>query len=211
MRKNEGGITVNALFRKEIYSMNRVFLFFTPIIFLSAIQSQGSYQFIIYVFTVSAYYVMVSNMPDKNVPNSSLLIQSLPIKRSTIILAKYCSPLMWFCFAISIYLIFAGVFSFTIAPFPTLSELVLVFCMLYLYVNLYYPLYYRGGYNFSSVICVAFLLFPFIAKIFFANLLSMVFDGVLQNPIFIFSAFILTLLITFVSFFISNQIYEKYR
>lgn len=202
---------MNALFRKEILGMQRIFLIFTPMIFLSAIQMKGPYQFIVYVFTVSAYYVMVSNMPDKNVPNGSLLIQSLPIKRHTIILAKYCAPLMWFCYAILIYLLFAGVFAFTFAPFPTLSELVLVFCMLYLYVSLYYPLYFRGGYTFSGVITAPFVLVLFLTKIFFISFLSWAFDDILQQPLFIASAFILTLLITFVSFMISNRIYEKYR
>lgn len=200
---------MNALLRKEVYGMQRFFLFFTPIMFFSAIQTQGSYQFIVYVFIVSTFYVMVSNMPDKNVPNGKLLIESLPIKRSTIVLAKYCAPLMWFCLAVLIYIIFAA--SFTIIPFPALSELVLVFCMLYLYVSLYYPLYYRGGYTFSGVICAPFVLITFISKISYFNLLSIAFDDVLHNPSYLVGLMVLTGILTVISFISSLKIYQKHR
>ncbi|WP_338751052.1 ABC-2 transporter permease [Bacillus sp. FJAT-52991] len=196
----------------DIQGMNRLLLFMTPFIFLTSITAGHSYQFIVFVFAVSAYYVMISNMPDKQNPDRSLLIHTLPITRTQMVVAKYIEGLMWFLIAVTVYIVIAGGFGgFIIAPVPKWKDVIIVLSMLLFVMSVFYPLYYRWGYYVAIASAGPIILVLFTSSVFYQSLLPKLFDHWLATPSFLYTLFSLAIVTCIMSMFSSIRLFEANR
>ncbi|WP_232726175.1 ABC-2 transporter permease [Bacillus sp. FJAT-42315] len=200
------------LMRLNVQSMNRLLLFMTPLIFLSTITTAShSYQFIVFVFAVSGYYVMISNLPNKENPDSSLLIHTLPVTRAQIVVAKYIGGLKWFLIAFTIYLIVAGGLGGFIAPVPKWQEIIIVLSMLLGVMSIFYPLYYRWGYYAAIAANGPIILLFFMSSSFYPSVLPNLFNLWLTHPSFLFTFFGLAMVAWVISLLSSIRLFEAHR
>lgn len=203
---------IRHLMRLNVQSMNRLLLFMTPLIFLSTITTAShSYQFIVFVFAVSGYYVMISNLPNKENPDSSLLIHTLPVTRAQIVVAKYVGGLKWFLIAFIIYLIVAGGLGGFIAPVPKWQEVIIVLSMLLGVMSIFYPLYYRWGYYAAIALSGPIILLLFMLSVFYPSVLPNVFILWDMHPLFLFALFGLAMVAWGISLFSSIRLFEAHR
>ena len=118
--------------------------------------------------------VLSSNFNTKTTEEKqAIFINSLPVTRKQVVLAKYSTGLIWY--GISAVLVTFYVLLFHLfAPFPSrmmyLEEYVISLSILYISLSIFYPLIYAIGYKIASFLTGAILLSASIAFQMILNL-----------------------------------------
>ncbi|APH06150.1 ABC-2 transporter permease [Bacillus weihaiensis] len=143
---------MQALVKKDLYTLPKhVFLlnllWFIP---LTNFFTDGSpHKHLILLFLLGSSLILYSNYNTKTSEDmQARLVNSLPVTRKKIVLAKYMTGLIWYLIAFVICSIYVFLFH-TFAPFPsrliTPAEYVICLAGTYLFISVYYPFLYAFG------------------------------------------------------------------
>lgn len=127
-------------------------------VFLFVIFSNEVFREAVYIMgTVAIAYIMVvtSNAYDDKY-KSEIIVNSLPVKRKSVVLSKYLAAAVFVAIGLSIVGAVGAVIITTGVPLPVrylnLDDTVFAFSSVALLASLYYPLYFRFGYALSRMI-----------------------------------------------------------
>jgi len=197
-----------------LYSIFIFFVFSRPP-FSQLIYSMGAVA-ISYIFIITALQADFKN-------NTIIIINSLPVKRSEIVVSKYLSLFVYIAISFSLLVIVGLLIKVSPLPFdvryPGLYDLVITFLSVGILISVYIPVYFKTGGRWVQILNI--LLFMFI--FFFPSTLlnyfveeqdqSLVISIVRyssENMLLVYLiAVIATLLILAVSFKCSQRIYLK--
>lgn len=204
----------NELFGQKAYIYLLVFFWFIPMtgFFTNGAPIQHILLLILlagWIPSSAAYY------------EQTTLINTLPVTRKKIILAKYLAPMVWFIPAtvlVSTYVFLFVTFAPFLARLMTGWDLLLAFAGLYLLISLFYPLHILCGYvpamSLSVIAAVAISIGVQMVMNIYHNprmdALDNMVETIMANP----NAFILlfagiSLIITLLSFALSVRLYER--
>ncbi|WP_165820850.1 ABC-2 transporter permease [Pueribacillus theae] len=215
---------MKALILKDLYTQKVYIYFFSMMWFVIVTNffTDGSPFRHVLLLTILAFWLASStNANTKSFEGESVLINSLPITRRQIVLAKYTSGLMWFAFAAIAVLVYIFLFD-TFAPFPTrmmhVDEFILSLSGYYILLSVFYPILFQAGYHISSIVTFVFA--------FVVSMGIRIFHNMVENPgltfmpgivetlesnatllMFVFIAF--SIFITLISYGLSVRIYER--
>lgn len=215
---------MKALIFKDLYTQKLYIYFFSIvwfIIFTSFFTDGSPFRHVLLLTVLALWLATSTNANTKSFADESILINSLPITRRQVVLAKYISGLIWFAFSAIVVLVYVFLFD-TFAPFPTrmmhVDELLLSLSAYYILLSVFYPILFKAGYHISSIVTFVFALV--------VNIGIQIFHNMVENPgltfmpgivemlesnaillMFIFITF--SILITLVSYGLSVRIYER--
>lgn len=211
------------LIKKEfiVQKRNLIVAFLYSIFAIFVFQSFEGGAFIVSGVAVTYLLFMnVSFLEEKN--KTDIIINSLPIKRKDVVLAKYLAVIVFTIYAIIAYWIDS--FILKLFPLPlkiqsvSLTGIISIIFLVGLMTSLYIPLNYKFGYSKLKIIAT----FLFLAMFFVPNLLILyvqenpdteivkLFSNLLSSD-WIISIFLLsvTLVLSMISYFISLRIYRN--
>lgn len=150
------------LILKDILIQKKTFLWgiFYIVIMVLSFQQAGSPMFSASV--VAFTYIMVQSAcayDDKN--KSDILLNSLPLNRSTVVIARYLSTFIFAIVAVIYYILLTGIINMLGLPFKvypvSLEGAVGTLFALILITGIYFPIFFKVGYIKSKI--VNFILF----------------------------------------------------
>jgi len=214
------------LILKDILVQKRNFLFGIVyiLIMMLSFQQVGSPMFAASVFAFS--YIMVMSAcayDEKN--KSDVLLNSLPLNRSTIVIAKYISTFVFAAVSILYYILLSGIIKVLELPlkvYPvSIEDIIGVLFALILVTGIYFPIFFKVGYIKSKI--VNFILFFgifFGVTIFLQELINNKDDATFIQTILQFLSrqsdmqiaveiFALMILLLFISYMFSLYNYRK--
>ena len=145
------------LILKDILLQKKIiaFIFLYAIIFVFAFQSSEIFGFVAVVMAVT-YTSMntIASIEDKN--KADVLLNSLPIRRKKLILAKYISIWIYMFMGILSYIIVTNLikaFGLPIKVFPITVEAIMAAIISVVLINsIYLPVFFKFGYTKSRII-----------------------------------------------------------
>ena len=193
-------------------------------VFLFVIFSNEVFREAVYIMgTVAIAYIMVvtSNAYDDKY-KSEIIVNSLPVKRKSVVLSKYLAAAVFVAIGLSIVGAVGAVIITTGVPLPVrylnLDDTVFAFSSVALLASLYYPLYFRFGYALSRMINMVLFLALFFGPSALVGYVRQNYYGTAQQlavrlqefPSWALgtSALAAVMLLTVVSALISVKIYE---
>jgi len=156
------------LLKKDLLIQKRSFLFlFIYGLFLFFLFNNPVFEEMIYIMgmIIGVYFFLITaNMEDEK-NKSEIILNSLPVSRSCIVLAKYLSVFVYI-FIGALFLGIAGlIFQLPAIPVtPRLlkaTDLLAVIFLISIAVSIYFPLYFRFGASALRLFSVVFFLFFF--------------------------------------------------
>lgn len=169
---------MNLLIRKDLYTQ-RVSTYFLTIlwfIIFTNFFTDGQPIRHVILLAVVAYFIAISSNT-KSFEKESVLINSLPVTRKQVVLAKYAAGLIWFVLSAVVVLIYIFLFE-TFAPFParmmSITELLIALGSFFLLISIYYPLQFKAGYVLASTLTV---MIPVLAMMSLT-----IIKNILENP-----------------------------
>lgn len=147
-----------------------LFAFFYTAFISICFNSMGPNGLALYVVApILTNYLLVSNAVNYDEKNKSeIVLNSLPLKRDDIVIAKYISifvfTIMGFIYSILIGFIFKGTGFSTFNNSISLLDIVLVFISVCIFSSIFFPMYFRFGATkmklFNLLLCMLFILVP---------------------------------------------------
>lgn len=215
------------LILKDILIQKKTFLYavfygiLAVIVFPAAITARGAYMFgaisIAYISIVQA-----NGYDEKN--KSEIILNSLPIRRESIVTAKYAAILLFFVLGVIITGIEGAIITIlNIIPsmrFMVSSDILAIFISLGLLYSVYYPLYFKFGSLklkiFNIVLYMLFLFGPnliidMIEKNPNSNIAQKIISIIEKNPAWMLQGFavIIVIIILAISMEISIRVYRN--
>ncbi|WP_416825419.1 ABC-2 transporter permease [Ectobacillus polymachus] len=208
---------------KDMYTQRKI-AYVAPIFLLpyfltmgKNIPSTGIYASIIYSLAIAfiAYFMaLYSNFNTNEGENvQSRLILSLPIKRKTVIHAKYIMVSVWWLlsFLSSFLLLIILRVVFHIEGIQILNIRIVMFslCFTYILTGVFYPIHFRFGYRVGTFLGIAmfFAISSGLGKLLSLNKDTTIVSGLLERPTV--SLVVITFIFVLVSYFISVSVFEK--
>lgn len=147
---------INLIIKDVLIQKKTVAFIFLYILFLIfAFQSLGPAAFSTGI-VVSTYMLALGACAYEDKNKSDIMINSLPIKRSTIVLAKYLSVFIFFAIAIVSYMVSASIINVLKLPvkvFPiTLEGFIGALFAVSLISSIYFPVFFKMGYIKSRIV-----------------------------------------------------------
>lgn len=145
------------LILKDILIQKRTFLLgiFYILIMILSFQQVGSPMFSASVVAFS--YIMVQSAcayDDKN--KSDILLNSLPLNRDTIVIARYISTFIFAAISVVYYILLTGIIKILDLPFKvypvSLEGIIGALFALVLVSGIYFPIFYKVGYIKSKMV-----------------------------------------------------------
>lgn len=213
------------LILKDILIQKRILLFgiIYILILIFSFQEIGSPMFLTSVIGLS--YMMVQSAcayDEKN--KSDILLNSLPISRNTIVIARYVSVFVFSAISIVVYALISVIINMlqlTVKAYPvTLEGIIGILFAIAFVCGIYLPIYFKVGYIKSKII-------NFVMIFGFITVFGAVLPGLLENKDQVFVQKIiqffdsrsdiqiaavilaLTILLHFISYMISLNFYRK--
>jgi ABC-2 type transport system permease protein len=205
------------ILRKSLY-LGLVYI----ILFMFVLKSNGIYAYTSAVIAITYMFVMSAfAYDDKN--KSDVMINSLPVDRKTVVLAKYASIFVYIAAATAAYIIIynivslidydAGVYPATLEGF--LAALVSVSLM----NGVYLPLVFRMGYTKAKITNMLIFFLAFFGMSFLINLIyksnntyvkqALEWLNNQSEAVIIIGAFAMAFLILLLSYTISVKLYKR--
>lgn len=208
---------------KDMYTQRKV-AYVAPIFLLPYFLTMGKnipstsiYATINYSLCIAfiAYFMaMYSNFnTNEGETMQSRLILSLPIKRKTVIDAKYIMVSVWWLlsFLSSFLLLIILRVVFHIEGIQILNIRVVMFslCFTYILTGVFYPIHFRFGYRVGTFLGIAmfFAISSGLGKLLSLNKDTTIVSGLLERPTV--SLAVITFIFVLVSYFISVSVFEK--
>jgi len=215
------------LLKKDLLIQKKSFLFlFLYGIFMFIVFNNPVFEDMIYIMgmIIAVYFFIATASFEDEKNKSEIILNSLPLSRSQIVLAKYLSVFAY----ILIGAVFLGIVGllFKLSAFPTTPRLIKAVDLLAagllvsVYVSIYFPMYFRFGASALRLFSVVFFLIFFFMPRYLLNL-YLAYENTeavrLLNKLFLEqSPFILAIVVIFVilvlmtvSFLISRSIYSR--
>lgn len=163
---------------------------------------------------IAYFMVLYSNFETgESEKNQNRLLLSLPIRRGTVINAKYAMISAWWLITyisfVFILLVLNGIFHIDTHLFFDFRVLTLSLCFTYLLVSLFYPFHYKFGFRVASLIGFGlfFLLTSGLGKLLSLSSNSNIISVIMEEPIISFA--VITFVFVLVSYFFSVRIFTK--
>ncbi len=174
------------LILKDILIQRKTFIYalfyglFSVVIFPSSMTARGAYMF----GGMSVAYLLIiyaNGYDEKN--KSEIILNSLPVKRNSIVAAKYAAVILFFMLGVAITGIAGALVTIlNIIPsmrFILLSDILGIFISVGLMYSIYYPLYFKFG----SLKLKIFNILLYIVFLFVPNLIAASIEGNTDNTI----------------------------
>ncbi|MGI5882997.1 MAG: ABC-2 transporter permease [Dethiobacteria bacterium] len=213
------------LLKKELLIQKKSFLFlFVYGIFMFIVFSDPSFGGVVYIMgmiVVIYFFLITANMEEEK-NKSEIILNSLPLPRNRLVLAKYFSVLVYIFIGATFLGLLGLLFQLPVIPITpkliSLADLLAAFLAISIYVSIYLPLYFRFGSAALRLFSILFFLFFFFIPRYLAELYlvyketekvrflqSFFVEGPLLIPVIVIIAFALLLLA--VSYLLSRKIY----
>lgn len=214
------------LLKKDLLIQKKSFLFlFIYGCFLFIIFNNPVFEEMIYIMgmIIGVYFFLITaNMEDEK-NKSEILLNSLPVSRSCIVLAKYLSVFVYIIIGAFLLGITGLFFQLPVIPIaPGLlkaTDLLAVILLISIAVSVYFPLYFRFGATalrlFSVVFFLLFFFMPrWLFELYYAyeeTAAVQFFKTIFEQSPFLTAVIVLltALLVLACSFFLSRSIYLK--
>lgn len=167
----------DALLTRKTLKMGFAYALFILIVFQNEVLAMTSY--IMGAIAIAYFLVLwVCAYDEKN--NSELILNSLPLKRETIVKARYFSVIIFIVAAIAIIGGMGFVFKTIGLPFPRYymksNDLIAIFTSAILLFSIYLPFFFRYGYHKARVLNMILFMFFFFIPGFLIKLVKKNFD-----------------------------------
>lgn len=213
----------NLIFKDILVQKRTLFFALLYTIFLFFAFSQSSFlQFIYSMGAVAISYILILTALQADLKNNTMIIvNSLPVKRSEIVAAKYLSMFVFITLSLLLFvavgiLIKISPLSFDIR-WPKFYDLMITFVSVSVLLAVYVPFYFKTGGRWLQVINILFFMFIFFAPIavfnyFMKNQDQFLIKNLVQffneNVFMVYlAAVMITLLMLAISFICSLKIY----
>jgi hypothetical protein len=215
------------LILKDILILKKIFLIavfygiFSVIAFTGSMTARGAYMF--GGISIAYLLILYSNGYDEK-SKSEIIINSLPVRKDSIVIAKYAAVLLFFILGVVITGISGAVITtFNIIPgmrFIKLSDVLGVFISTGLMYSVYYPLYFKyGSLKLKVFNIMLYMLFLFVPNIIVSmieenpnnNIALKIISIFQRNPAWMLQTFttIVIMIALIVSMEISIKIYRN--
>jgi hypothetical protein len=160
-------ILKDVLIQKKTFLYAIIYGIFSMIVFTSTLTARGAYMF--GGMSIAFLLIIYSNGYDEK-NKSEIILNSLPVRRDSIVTAKYVSIFLFFLLGVAI----TGVAGAVITPiniipgmrFMRLSDVLGIFISVGLMYSVYYPLYFKfGSLKLKIFNIVIYMLFLFVPNI----------------------------------------------
>jgi ABC-type transport system involved in multi-copper enzyme maturation permease subunit len=160
-------ILKDVLIQKKTFLYAIIYGIFSMIVFTSTLTARGAYMF--GGMSIAYLLIIYSNGYDEK-NKSEIILNSLPVRRDSIVTAKYVSIFLFFLLGVAI----TGVAGAVITPmniipgmrFMRLSDVLGIFISVGLMYSVYYPLYFKfGSLKLKIFNIVIYMLFLFVPNI----------------------------------------------
>lgn len=166
-----------SLLKKDLLIQKKSFLFlFLYGIFMFIVFNNPVFEDMIYIMgmIIAVYFFLVTASMEDDKNKSEIILNSLPLSKSQIVLAKYLSVFAY----ILIGAVFLGIVGllFKLSAFPTTPRLIKAVDLLAagllvsVYVSIYFPMYFRFGASALRLFSVVFFLIFFFMPRYLLNL-----------------------------------------
>ncbi|MFL0251042.1 ABC-2 transporter permease [Clostridium neuense] len=157
-------------------------------------------------------YLLLTNsclLDDKN--KSYIIINSLPVTKKNVVIAKYISVLVFFVIAICIQSIFAALINSN-KGIMKIEYIIICFCLIAILNSVYLPAYFKSGYAKTKwlIMILFFAMYLGISSINNHNLIKMIkiFTSMSYWTL-CGSALLISAILMVISFFISSAFYNN--
>lgn len=213
------------LILKDILLQKKRLLYFPVLynIFIIIVLQEYLASFLVAGIVVS-YIMLQTAVVYEDMNKSEIIINSLPIKKKKIILARYLSVFVYLVISIVIYLIVSSLFVLLHLPFKvqpvTISGVVTIIMSLGMLVSIYLPVFYKYGYIKAKLFHILFIMAAFSLPTTIVNIfkdspdaavvkyINMFING-LSTGEFSFIILLFTILVMSLSIYISVKFYKK--
>ena len=133
------------------------------------------------LMTVS-YLLVSSNLAWDEKNKSEILLNSLPIKRTTIVLAKYLSSALFILLSFTVFLIVLLFFKLSDQPIPPLNPSLFlgILAAQILIFSVYLPVYFKLGYIRSKMVNMLIIIAMFAVSALFAEFIRLEYPPALK-------------------------------
>lgn len=214
-------ILKDILIQKKIFLYALIYGIFAVVFFPATMTARGAYMF----GGVSIAYLLIvysNGYDEKN--KSEIILNSLPVRRNSIVTAKYAAILLFFVLGVVITCAAGAVITIlNIIPsmrFMELSDVMAIFISIGLMYSIYYPLYFKfGTLKLKIFNIVLYMLFLFVPNIIVSliqenpsNSIAVKFLSMIErNPAWMLQVFsaIVVFIVMIISMEISIKIYRN--
>jgi ABC-2 type transport system permease protein len=150
------------LILKDILLLKKIFLFAAIYIIVMMIFLKEDSAVVFFVSVIAVTYMLTLSAcahDDKN--KADILLNSFPLTRRTIVMARYCSIFVFAIIAITYYLVIAYILQMIGPSVPvhsvSLESIIVALCAVIFINSVYFPVFFKVGYIHSRL--VSFVLF----------------------------------------------------
>lgn len=169
--------------------------------------------FISVLVPFAAEYFLLTNsclFDDKN--KSYIILNSLPVTRKSVVIAKYISSLVFFAIGICLQLIFAALININKYGIMKIEYIIICFCFIAILSSVYLPIYFKSGYAKTKwpIMILFFAMYLGISSINNHNLIKMikVFTSMSYWTL-CGSALLISIILMVISLFVSAVFYNS--
>lgn len=173
-----------------------------------------------------AYFISISSSANnKSYEKEMVLVNSLPVTRKQVVMAKYASGFVWFLLSAAGILLYIFLFQM-FAPFParmmTVPELLIALGSFFLLLALFYPLQYKAGYVLASALTIIIPIIALMSITIIGNIMDnprmtqehLLFQSIAQiysdhQWLIVLGLLLLSAILTWLSMLLSIRIYRK--
>jgi ABC-type transport system involved in multi-copper enzyme maturation permease subunit len=166
---------------------------------------------------LSAILLTVGSVGIEEKNNSEKLVLSLPLKRSTIVLSKYMSVMIYFGGGMLLAVLFGSLLVkigiARVLKYVSFDDVILSLMITILYASLYLPIIFKLGYKQSRLYVFMMVMLPSMATLIISDYpdltKKLVWLSYVPHKMLMFGVFLFLFMIYGISMFFSVRFYEK--
>lgn len=204
-------ISKDILMQKKTLAIAILFIFVESIYVHSA--NELSVIFISVMMPFAVEFLLLTNsclLDDKN--KSYIILNSLPVTKKSVVIAKYISVLVFFVISVCIQFIFTALINTNRYSVMKMEYIIIGFFFIAVLSSVYLPVYFKFGYLKTkwSIMILFFAMYFGISFVNDHNIIKMIkaFNNIPYWTLY-GSAFFISIILMVISFFISSAFYNN--